>query len=413
MKTLQLFVFAMLISGNLFSQPAYWMFDWVVKKTPLNDSFSAGVLKYQYELDDIQATNTYWCQLYQNATLLGNSTRSYNCHAYAWHVKNGGGNVWISSPDDNKYWGTNGGYTEIGSAATGEIIRISYADDDHSAVGTDEWGTYVSKWGEGPLMSHSAADCPYTSSNRKYYWVPITGNILNCSSESYSTLSISGGSYSWTGSRVNISGSGSSITATKTSDGSGWIKVDITSPYSGTTVSSEQTIWLGAPIIDYIESESGEYGQPEIPYYFYTYPSNNSYSESTYTWDTNPWAEIWPQSNAADIVFYDPYYYEIMVEATNSCGSTDWIYTYMDIQEELFSISPNPASDETTVTVKMGQSGQTYTISVFDLTGILHTQIKFTGEKFTMPVYKLKDGNYIIKVNNGKKFFTKQLIVKH
>lgn len=112
MKPFQLFIFATLISGNLFSQPAYWMFNWVVKKTPLNDSFYAGVLKPQYEVD-IEATNAYWCQLYPNATFIGNSTRSYNCHAYAWHVKNGGGYVWINSPDDNKYWGTYGGWRKV------------------------------------------------------------------------------------------------------------------------------------------------------------------------------------------------------------------------------------------------------------------------------------------------------------
>jgi hypothetical protein len=415
MKTLRLLIFATLISGNLLSQPAYWMFDWVTRKTPLNDSFNAGILKAQYELD-VQATNSYWCGLYPNATLEGNSTRAYNCHAYAWHVKNGGGNVWINTPDDDKYWGTYGGYTEIGSAAKGETIRISYVNDDHSAVGTDELGTFVSKWGEGPLMRHSAADCPYTSGDYSYYWVPITGDNLNCSSESYSTLSISGAStYTWAGDKMSISGSGNSVTATITGNGAGWIHAEIYSPYSGTTISSEKSVWAGIPIVAYVVGS--DYVQPNIPYLYYTYPPNEPLSSATYSWQLIPSiGSIYSSYDYADITFDYPDLCRVIAEATNTCG---YSYGYLDVtisDEEYYTLSPNPASEEVTISVyglKVTTNEPVFSINVFNMFGILQSKYIRSGKSFSIPLGNLQDGNYIIRINNGKQIVSKQLIVKH
>jgi hypothetical protein len=54
-----------------------------------------------------------------------------------------------------------------------------------------------------------------------------------------------------------------------------------------------------------------------------------------------------------------------------------------------------------------------YTVSIFNLYGILQKQKKCLGDSFTIPVYNLKDGTYIIKIDNGKTISNNQLIIKH
>jgi len=63
----------------------------------------------------------YVTNLFPNATEINppSATRSYNCHAYAWHVKEGGDAVWIGyykgqETDEDIYW-TDGSYVEQAS----------------------------------------------------------------------------------------------------------------------------------------------------------------------------------------------------------------------------------------------------------------------------------------------------------
>ena len=117
----------------------------------------------------------YWAtSTYPNAVFLETSSRTYNCHAYAWHVSEGGNRVWINTPGQQTYW-TDGSYGEV--TLESEATKVSYASDDHSAVTTDQAGWYISKWGATPLMKHAWNDCPYNASQIKYY--AITFNVIH------------------------------------------------------------------------------------------------------------------------------------------------------------------------------------------------------------------------------------------
>lgn len=63
---------------------------------------------------------------------------------------------------------TNDLYTESQNAPN---YKVHYYMGDHSAIQyyTDNHGTYVSKWGEGPLVRHGATNVPssYQPSYRK------------------------------------------------------------------------------------------------------------------------------------------------------------------------------------------------------------------------------------------------------
>jgi len=124
------------------------------------------------------------------------------------------------------------------------------------------------------LYEHALLDCPFDSAaSITYYSVPLSGDDIICTSETYSTVNITGAAYNWSSSNVSISGSGNSVSATKTSDGQGFIQADISSTYSETTVTSEKIdFWAGAPDASdftvYVEELYGDpvEGSPDGPF---------------------------------------------------------------------------------------------------------------------------------------------------
>lgn len=133
------------------------------------------------ELSDAEIIeyNNYTKALFPQATLLKNSTTTYNCHAYAWHITEGGNAVWMgfNTNPTSVYW-TDGSYSPINCTEAG--LKVSYANDNHSAVTTETEGVFISKWGPYPLMKHKKDYCPYNSTSLKYY-------IKNLPSQSFIT----------------------------------------------------------------------------------------------------------------------------------------------------------------------------------------------------------------------------------
>ncbi len=115
---------------------------------------------------------------------------------------------------------------------------------------------------------------------------------------------------------------------------------------------------------------------------------------------------------------------EIAVTATNSCGTSGWrtkmVYPYANQVEKTtplpnsetrnstianFSLQPNPARQQTRLTVKCETAG-TYTIFLFDLAG---RQLQRSVQKFlagtnilTIEVSRYPAGTYLVKVQTDK-----------
>jgi len=142
-------------------------------QTPKDSDVSAYLLDEVLQ-SDIDNMNNYYTTTYPNATLVASATRTYNCHAYAWHVSEGGNRVWINQPSQFTYW-TDGSYGEVATEA--EATKVSYASGDHSAITTTQAGWFVSKWGRAPLMEHAWNDCPYDDSQLKYYAISL--NVIH------------------------------------------------------------------------------------------------------------------------------------------------------------------------------------------------------------------------------------------
>jgi len=141
-----------------------------------------GHINTEMTSSEINSLNAQYTSLYPQATLLGNSSSTYNCHSYAWNMWDQGGptcwiNASISASNDNikKYW-TNDYYALTNNS---NAPLIFYPSGDHSAVKSSVSGKYESKWGSAPLMRHAPDYGPYTNmANRQYYAVIfVTGFI--------------------------------------------------------------------------------------------------------------------------------------------------------------------------------------------------------------------------------------------
>lgn len=108
-----------------------------------------------------------WTKKYPRATYMGEATVTYNCHAYAWSVSEGGEKYWMNYP--SPYW-LDGSYVETYSNNP-KARKVYYPNpnEEHSAITVPPGPYLISKWGALCLMKHLPADCPYNSSGLRYY----------------------------------------------------------------------------------------------------------------------------------------------------------------------------------------------------------------------------------------------------
>ena len=134
------------------------------------DTYTINENDHSYSSDELAALQSSLYINYDGAELIAPPSKKYNCHAYAWHISEGGGQVWLgyyTNTAENVYW-TDGSYKEVPESLS---TKVSYHEStaNHSAVRINStW--YQSKWGEGPLVKHHPNACPYnTSYPKKYY----------------------------------------------------------------------------------------------------------------------------------------------------------------------------------------------------------------------------------------------------
>ena len=114
--------------------------------------------------EDIEAERNYVRTCYPNAYIVGEATVSYNCHAYAWSVSEGGEKYWMNDPTP---YMTDGSYT-LTNSIDPKATKIFYYGGNHSAV-KSSGGYFISKWGTSCLVRHTPDDCPYDTRNLRYY----------------------------------------------------------------------------------------------------------------------------------------------------------------------------------------------------------------------------------------------------
>lgn len=185
---------------------------------------------------DYNAINKSIKQQYPSAQIMDNPTSTYNCHAYAWHMSEGGNKVWMGlfTNPTPIYWKDNS-YVEVNSQAN--LRKVSYGMaglSNHSAITTIQNDVFISKWGSSSLVKHNKNDCPYISSNIRYFMkndLYILGSESVIGTQNYNILNYLVGTKTWTTSNnLHIeSGQGTyKITVSGKATGEGWVKVKVT-----------------------------------------------------------------------------------------------------------------------------------------------------------------------------------------
>lgn len=287
--------------------------------------------------------------------------------------------------------------------------------EDHIRFTQNNGNWLLAELAGNPVLSSCNHLCTGTS-----IFPVISGPTLVCSSGATFTVNyVPAGCTVYWNSSSNITlptdRTTNPILATANGNNSGWIQVTIISPLCGSVTVPQYPVEAGLLILESVSGPAN--GEINQSYNFYAYPNvpNTGYYWSINTPYTQP--DIYPYQNSANIYFYDPSYYEISAQAVNDCGLSNLVSTIINIEGEPCHcfLSPNPASSEVTVKVNCTsvQENLLYTISIFSSNGIQQSSVKKTGTTFTIPVNNLKDGSYILRINNGKKVHRLPLIIKH
>ena len=332
---------------------------------------------------------------YNGAELIEYRSYKYNCHAYAWHVSEGGAKVWMGRFDvtaENVYW-TDGSYTEV---AENVATKVSYHQDgNHSAIRLNStW--YQSKWGwAGPLVKHHPNDVPVDyqpSKVKKYYRRTISGPDQICDEGTYTLNNLpTGATINWgsTGSgglgRVLslVSGQGTPTAVfRKIFPGNHTIYADIT--IGGITARAEKNnIATGTPSMpsSWIDNITASYSTPGYVTYpvcfsslapntsYYIQFDDQGYSSMPYLgYDvenvsgTN--VQVVKGVNCLKITPTGLGTKVIRVRAHNACGESDPLQITINVQNCLpgpggpgtdpitLSCYPNPADDVLNVSIE-------------------------------------------------------------
>jgi len=191
------------LSINLEGQTMVW------KETPKGSDVKAYTGYTEFSSEVKKYWTDYCTDNWPNATLIDSASFLYNCHGWAWHMKEAGlqsgDSVKIYDPWDDVYWTDE----DLSYVSTTEAYasKVSYYEDDHSAIQTSTQGIYRSKWGiGGALMEHARDYGPaiYEMNYRHYYKLNpsvIGSSGLLCANSQrtyYSDTEISGSTYYWT-----------------------------------------------------------------------------------------------------------------------------------------------------------------------------------------------------------------------
>jgi hypothetical protein len=416
-------------------------------KTPNNstvqDVYSLTSADQSFNAQQIAALAESYAANYNGAILLEAPSYQYNCHAYAWHVSEGGNKVWIgryTTTAEDIYW-TDGSYVPV---AENLATKVSYHESgNHSAIRLNStW--YQSKWGwGGPLIQHHPNDVPtmYNSSMAKQYYKraspTLSGPNYVCTSGSTFTINnlSAGVSVSWqtSSSMYVVSSSGNSALISKVSnsatDLNGWVRATLQT--GGTSVvlqknnviawrSGIQNTSVGESIM---QSGSGPYGCE-----FALYVHGSALIGSNFTWSIDNGWQPDPQgyffSNITGNYFCGSFY--VTVDFTDVCGMQSTIFKHFTVDCSTFMSYPNPVSNVLTVEAKSANTINTanmnttknissFNIRLYDIQSNLKKTFSFTGEKYEIDLSSLPNGIYSMHISDTKNANTEihKIIVKH
>lgn len=217
-------------------------------------------------------------------------------------------------------------------------------------------------------------------------------------------------------------GTGKNVSITAASGASGQGKITFTFKMpSGETFTSEKNFWVGKPVISGI---SGPMTTPNNQWASFTAQLQSDLSAPTdYNWILNPLNgnSVYDYGATCDIAFYNSGYYQLVVQAQNSCpGWRPYYVGNVEVYDDYFlMLSPNPTSGETTITIestsieKSIDENAEWDLEIYDQVQTLkEKKTKLKGNEYKIQTAGWKEGVYFVRVKYKDEILTNQLVVK-
>ena len=377
------------------------------------------------------------------STNLASDTYNYNAHF--WRI------VWTTGVTEDGSSGSplyNQNHKIVGQLTGG------YSDcEEGGGFGPDEpewYGKFSSSWTGGGTnttrLNNWLDPCDADVDTLEgLYWHYVSGNPYIsgenplCSSEDYTIVNLPLGAkinWSCTANIQKVSeGNPNPCTFQKYSNGNGYIYAYIDKVCPG-DVNLSKAIHTGP----YSSSDypiSGPSSAHCNSYVYYSIPQLPGVT--SINWD---WPQEWTYSSGQNsrylALISGTQSGIVAVGVNNTCGQSGsyatkytYIYGYCGYG---FSMYPNPASDNVTITMNENLPMKeysdsnftnvattdakaceptTYIISIYDSQGTKLSTMTRSGKSFNIPLINMRDGTYIIEVSDGKNIYRQQLFVKH
>lgn len=410
--------------GNYDGRRAYTL-------TPNGSKVRILVDRQEFTQEYINSYTSYYQDIFPEAILLEPSTNIYNCHAYAWHMTEGGFTCWVGEyPEDEYIYMTDGSFIEVDEGPAPR--KISYRNknnklNEHSAVATNKPGIVISKWGPFPLMEHKTLECPFGDGAELRYYIRatlfrITGFLPEPGRASTLKLNYNALNPTWTVSSnlQIISGQGTpEITVKVLSTGTGEISV-----YQGENLFCTSSIPIGRLDENLIEAQ---FGMNNTLYSYHpnrnectaSYKGNSSILE--YDWESTDWRVSPQNANKSKVILAAKYQpisnmSTIKVRARNSCGWSNWKLFGCYVNNSMSSYSVKAENKSIEITRKEDtecDNSVNYSL-VNQLSGNVVDSGKISGNGGTINASRHADGLYILTLTteSGEKIQSEKIILK-
>jgi serine protease len=277
----------------------------------------------------------------------------------------------------------------------------------------------------------------------------ISGSNLVCTSNSTFTLHnrTPGTTVSWQKSSnlQYVSGQGTdnyTVKTTSSASGAAWVRATVNLSGHDSYTLPDYSSWAGTPQITN-KKVDGSYYYPG----FQICPGNHYLSVTpvggdagTTTWTVPYGITYFVGTNTLDFTFpSNANSVAITARSANSCGTGPNSSFYLTKKTwgcsgyYAMTLTPNPASDNVTITmlesqplIDYAESGNTtvdvdvktyepttYTINIYNNQSTKLSSVTRSGKSFNVSLINLLDGTYTIEVSDGRNSYRQQLVVKH